>query len=181
MKLIGLTGAARCGKDTAADFIIGGPHDFVKMSFADPMKEMLATGLGLNYGQLYGAEKEAVDARYGRSPRYILQTLGTEWGRNMISDDIWLKATVSRVMKSSHAGVVIPDVRFDNEADYLRRNGALIHVSSSERGLVMEHESERGVKKKHGDFFIYNDGSLEDLQDSVEETLKLINAFKTGE
>ena len=82
--VIGIAGPARCGKDTAADFIIEEHPQYVKASFADPLKDMLRVGLGLNAAQLYGNDKEGVDHRYECSPRHIMQTLGTEWGRQLI-------------------------------------------------------------------------------------------------
>lgn len=134
------------------------------MSFADPIKDMLRIGLGLSYDQLFGGiEKEQNDERYECSPRHLMQTLGTEWGRQMIHGDIWVNAMASRV--DGH-NVIIPDVRFDNEADFIRERGVLVHIVGR-GGIGGEHLSESGVAIKEGDLILKNDGSVEQLQEAI--------------
>lgn len=66
------------------------------------------------------------DARL-KSPRRILQFLGTEWGRTLW-EDVWLNAVRREVEANKSATYVIPDCRFANEARYLRdRLGAKIY------------------------------------------------------
>ena len=102
-KLIGITGPAQCGKDTVADYLIE-RLGYAKASFADPLKKMLEAGLGLNAAQLYGPDKEAIAPRYGCSPRHIMQTLGTEWGRERVHPDIWVRAMVAQMDDEGFGG-----------------------------------------------------------------------------
>jgi len=157
IKLIGIAGPARAGKDTAADRIIE-QREFVKTSFADPIKEMLMIGLGLTAEQLYGKEKEIIDKRYNKTPRYMMQTLGTEWGRDLINKDIWINCT-DTILKNSNKNVIIPDVRFESEAEYIRKNGILIHVK---RKLISQqsHKSESGVYIDTEDYIFENNSTL---------------------
>lgn len=162
--VIGIAGPARCGKDTTAGYIVELFPQFDKMSFADPIKDMLRIGLGLSYEQLFGGiEKEQNDERYECSPRHLMQTLGTEWGRQMIHGDIWVNAMASRV--DGH-NVIIPDVRFDNEADFIRERGVLVHIVGR-GGIGGDHKSESGVAIKDGDLLLKNDGSVEQLQEAI--------------
>ena len=61
-----------------------------------------------------------------------MQTLGTEWGRNMIGPDVWVRLTMHRVddLLASGVNVIIDDVRFDNEAEAIReRDGQIVTLS----------------------------------------------------
>ena len=90
MQLIGLTGPAGCGKDTIANFLME-THGFVQIALADPLRDGLKAMLGVTDEQLHRRDlKEAPIDWIGRSPRELLQTLGTEWGREHVAADLWL-------------------------------------------------------------------------------------------
>ncbi len=169
MIVIGIAGPARAGKDTAADHLMK-RHALVKASFADPLKRMLRVGLGLTEAQLYGDQKETVDPYYGKSGRFMAQTIGTEWGRSMIHPDVWVLA-MKRHMEDSfvdgtyHTGFVIPDVRFENEAQFIREHGTLIHLRRTDRAGIDNagHCSEVGVEVNDCDTVINNDQSIDHL------------------
>lgn len=174
-KVIGIAGPAQCGKDTAANHIINTTNQYVKASFAGPLKEMLAIGLNLTHSQLYGDDKETVDVRYGCTARHMMQTLGTEWGRDLIAQDIWVNAMRERV-KSAPYSLIIPDVRFESEADFIREHGLLIHIQGRGRVIPADHQSEIGVAYvEHEDIRIRNNSSLECyfaiLDDIIKELL----------
>lgn len=162
--IIGIAGPAHCGKDAAADYLLKHLTNYKKASFADPMKTMLKVGLGLTDNQLYGDQKEKIDSRYGWSPRHMMQTIGTEWGRQMIDPDIWVKAMEHHVA----ACTIIPDIRFENEAAFVRERGKLIHIVGRERGIESNHLSETGVEITSDDIIIINDGSLNDLYKQLQ-------------
>lgn len=153
--IIGIAGPARVGKDTAADYLIEVMPEYVKASFADPLKDMLRIGLGLDAAQLYGDDKEVVDHRYGCTPRHIMQTLGTEWGRQLVHGDIWVKAMAARCKSAT----IIPDIRFANEAQFVRERGVLLHIDGR-GGIDGGHVSESGVEFQEGDLIVINDGGL---------------------
>lgn len=75
----------------------------------------------------------------------------------------------------STRGVVVPDCRFDNEADIVRRNGGqVIHVCRelpTGIEIVKGHASEQGVTVQPEDLRIINDGSLQDLRDKTQAIL----------
>lgn len=167
--VIGIAGRAGAGKDTAADFITERLPLYEKASFADPLKAMLETGLGLNAAQLYGGDKGDIDARYECTPRHIMQTLGTEWGRELIHPDVWVRAMAERVKGRR---VVIADVRFPNEAAFVRERGLLIHVVGR-GGIDGGHVSEVPVTPIPADITIRNLGSIEELHEEIANALSI--------
>ena len=169
-KVIGIAGLARCGKDTAADQIIKRMPEYTKASFADPMKMMLEVGFDMSREQLYGDLKETVDARYRCSPRHMTQTLGTEWGRKLIGDNVWVEAMYSRLERHG-SPLVIPDVRFENEATFIRANGKLIHIFGRDTVVDNEHASEAGVQILSGDISIHNTRSLQSYLDLLDDVI----------
>ena len=118
MRFIGLTGLPQAGKDSIAATLVR-TRGFARMSFAGPLKDALIVMLGLNRGDLEDpAVKEQTVAWIGKSPRQLMQTLGTEWGRELVHPDIWIRRA-ERLLANYRrisASVVITDVRFPNEA-----------------------------------------------------------------
>ena len=170
-QIIGIAGPARCGKDTAANYIISQTSGSKKASFADPIKEMILGGLGLRTDQVYGDAKDELDTRYGCTPRHMMQTLGTEWGRQMVNGEIWVKAMETRAIP----GMIIPDVRFENEAKFIRQRGILIHIAGRGRTITTDHVSENGVIMQAGDYVIDNDGSPADFEKQIERFLSCLS------
>lgn len=164
--LLGIHGKAMAGKDTLAGFFCD-YHGFLKYSFASPIKEACRVMFGWNDRHLYGDLKEVVDPRFGFSPRQAMQTLGTDWGRNILVDDIWIRCAQKFI--DSNENVVIADVRFDNEAEFiLKNNGKLIHIirPSQEMIKLSGHASEAGLSENYLAVChkVFNDGSLDKLQ-----------------
>lgn len=143
-KLIALTGPKGCGKSFLARCAPLNQH-----SFADPIKFMLKS-IGIPEENLWGKDKEEpIDWLAGRTARYMLQTLGTDWGRKIIDPDIWVKIQKVKVedLISYGVPVIIDDCRFDNEALMVRDLGGIvikINRPSVYRGNDA-HLSERGV------------------------------------
>lgn len=171
--IIGLTGRARVGKDTTARFIVAARGGY-QYSFADPMRAMIRVGFGIDLHDPYWIErKEVVIPAIGKSPRELMQTLGTEWGRNLIGEDTWLIMAKQKLLTLG-PGMVVADVRFDNEAIWVRHmGGRIIHVKRKSAERVRQHASEVGVAHEDGDGVIHNNGSLEDLQLAVKDLFHL--------
>ena len=168
--IIGFTGKARSGKDTAADHLVK-RFGYHKYSFADPMKETINRLMGWTDGHGYGDLKDVVDPKWGISPRYAYQTFGTEYCREHLREDFWLIKADEAIGNYTHT--VIPDVRFENEADYVRRRGLLIHIIRPNTKEVLSHKSENGVSRKFYDSVIINDGEVLDLLMKVMTLLPL--------
>ena len=170
--LIGLCGAAGAGKNTVAELLTdssGGP--FVQIAFADPLYECVSTITGLPVDRLKDRDvKEAVIPWLGKSPRQLLQTLGTEWGRGTVHPEIWIRIAMERAgQHHTFSGVVVTDVRFDNEAQAIVDAGGEVWrvARPGWRCLADDaatHPSEAGVSDHLIARIIDNSGSLDDLR-----------------
>ena len=170
--LIGVAGRARSGKDTVANFIVAAIGGY-RYSFADPIRAMLVP-LGVDMSDPYWqARKEEPIPALGVSPRRMMQTLGTEWGRQLINPDLWLIMAHQRLLQNG-PGMVISDVRFDNEAAWIRKHGGLIiHVIRPDAKIVEAHASEDSIEMQASDAQLLNNGTLEELQLSVRGLLRV--------
>lgn len=165
--VIGIAGLPRSGKDTVAEFLLA-KHGGYRYSFADPIVAMLNAGFGVDFRNEFWTEnKEKVIDVVGRSPRELMQLLGTEWGRKLVNKDLWV--TLARAKYLQHgAGMVIPDVRFPNEAKFVRERGVLIHVDGPRGVVVNTHESNNPLPRITNDLLVVNDGTLQELQAKAE-------------
>jgi len=187
MHLIGLSGRAGCGKDTVADYLHE-QHGFARVAFAAPIYRALAAMLQVPEATLrFRAFKERELAGVGRSPREMVQTLGTEWGRNMMRQDFWLLLALPEIealRRSGVPGVVASDVRFENEAEFLRAQGGQIwHIWRLGVKPVREHVSEAGLIPADADRGIVNDGTIEAMFQRVDKLVEVleVRARRTAE
>lgn len=167
MKIIGITGKLQAGKDTIAAAMIAADPTVRRIALADALKRAASDLLGLSYEQVYGTneQKNEVDPRWGKSPRQILQALGTEVGRavhsnvwinKMLEDmSLWERCRITynwsafnrrfeRVYQGytktqAHPIWVVPDVRFKNEAAAIREwGGVILRVRRPGHGLTFK-------------------------------------------
>lgn len=176
MKLIGLTGKARSGKDTIAAYLWHSAG-FTRIAFADPLKLAAQNIFGLTDGQTWDDElKEVVIDRIGLSPRQIFQKLGNTM-RNVFGEDVWVKRwLIGYDLFKDSDDIVATDVRFDNEAELVRSLGGIIVEVRRGTGLVGstgDDVSEHGIGTLP-DVIIENDGTLDDLYAQVEGVLRRI-------
>lgn len=157
MHLIGLTGKARSGKTTVSKMLE--IYGYTALSFAAPIKAMLSV-IGLDEP----ADKEAPLPALNLSYRQLAQTLGTEWGRTL-HPDLWLILLDATLKNLPHdAKIVITDVRFENEANWIRQHGTLWHITRpNHTNNVRAHSSENGIQYQPGETFIVNDNTLNHL------------------
>lgn len=163
---IGICGPKFSGKDTLGKAIalaaFENGYGSRRIFFAQPIKEACCVMFGWTMEQLEDEVfKETVDERYGITPRHAMVTLGTEWGRDHISPDIWLTIAENRIHETPVMTIpYITDVRFDNEADMVRGVGGLIvHILDGRPKDPNAHRSEKGVEIRSGDAIFHNDKS----------------------
>ena len=120
--------------------------------------------LGIDMTDPFWTEnKEKEIPLFGRSLRYLMQTLGTEWGRNLVHRDIWVKIAET-VLYTQGERMIISDVRFNNEAEYIRgKGGMILHVSRPDTQDVEPHASEAGIRHSPLDLYVLNDGTIDEL------------------
>lgn len=164
--LIGLAGRKQSGKSALADWL-GREHRFTTLAFADPIKraiddivaDVLTNSDPDSVKPIIEGDKEWIIPQLGVSLRQLYQTLGTEWGRKLIHPDLWIMATMPFVDRMLKCGskIVIPDVRFPNEIDAIRkRGGAVIWIERGEIDLSDDHISERSISMRDTDHVITN-------------------------
>lgn len=163
--LIGVTGAAHSGKDSVARYLQE-HHGFFQYAFATPIKTAARVLVPPRCRDWMDSEEKKNDKLPGLkvSAREIYQLLGTEFGRDMIADDIWLQHFDAIWWDISHnsdfSGLVISDVRFENEAKHLRSLGGKI-IRVTREGLDLSddfrrHASEAGFDSGLVDVVIAN-------------------------
>lgn len=145
MKLLALSGKASAGKSTVAKHL-SSQYGWTRVSLADPLKSMCAHYFELTQEQLFGAKKEEIDERYGKSPRQILIDTGKFY--RSIDPNFWVKRLREHILNQPQAQLgkyVIDDVRFVNEAEWVRKHGGRVvrlERAIELRGFELQDESE---------------------------------------
>lgn len=189
--VIGLTGYAQSGKDTAAGFLVA--RGFRRLAFADILRQSL-----YNLNPLVEVRHDLIqtweDASVVTTPvrvrdivdivgwdvakvdypeiRQLLQRLGTEVGRELFGENFW----VERVTRQIHNGdrVVITDVRFENEEAAVHQLGGKVYrISRSSAKPANTHASELTVDRLFVDAVIPNEGDLGAFEQAVLEAVGL--------
>lgn len=148
--LIGISGKAGSGKTTAAEYLIKN-YNFVEYSFSIPIKNMLCTMLDCDLMTLEKyKESNEILIETGTTLRKLLQTLGTDWGRNIINSNIWIYPAKKFIIENKNKNIVISDVRFLNEIESIYNlDGRMIYIQRDNiNRLINEdfnHESENGL------------------------------------
>ena len=168
--IIGLCGLAGCGKNAVAE-ILARLEGAEVIAFAGPIYDAVAAITGLTVAELQSRERKEQPLPWlGKSPRELLQTLGTEWGRESVHPEIWVRTAMRRAAACRLA--VITDCRFANEAEAIRGGGGVVwqvrrHIAGL-AGRAGRHVSEAGVPENLIDLRIDNNGTLHDLESAVE-------------
>lgn len=183
ISLIGLTGWAGAGKSTVAEILVR-DHGYTEMTFAAPMIDGLHT-LDPIIGWVAGEPVRfaaAVDAlgwdttkrTYGEARR-LAQRFGTDVVRNQIGVDTWVDVLRHRLnAHGDKSPVVVPDMRFPNEARLIRECGGVL-ARIERPGLYQQqagaHESEQYAMHIMPDYVILNAGDMSNLRQQVDHLL----------
>lgn len=182
--LIGVHGAAEAGKDTVAAMLRSVLGTLYIDSFARPLREayvaLFGQALGFKIDDLYSPDfKRQVNLLTNRTHREELQLLGTEHYRDGTGNrQIWVHNLYLRNINCIDF-VIIPDVRFENEADFISQHGLILEVQRPGKDPIPQsgHSSEAGLPRAYINHTIVNDGTLKQLRgkvfDAVERTLCL--------
>lgn len=174
MQIIGLTAPAGSGKTTVASLLVN-RHGFAEMSFAQPIRDFVCDLLDVGPAVLEAIKEHPHPVLCSRSPREFMQRLGTEFARDLFGSDLWIRVLELRVERIRRVnrvgGIVISDVRFGNEAEWVRRRGRLWHLTRGGR-QVQAHISELGIPEIEGDMMLDNDCDLRTLAGRIAELLE---------
>lgn len=177
--IVGIIGFAHVGKSQVAQTLID-EYNFTLIKFADGLKNMLRA-IGLTEEEIEGQLKEKPCEKLGgQTPRHAMITLGTDWGRKLIHEDLWVLAWRKYALESTTERIVVDDCRFLNEAGMIRRLGGVIwHVERPGYGPVKHHQSELEHLQIRTDALLKNDGSVDQLKDLVRR--QAFRLLDTGE
>lgn len=200
--IIGLVGFISSGKGTVGDLLES--KGFYKDSFATPLKDACSVMFGWPRELLEGDTEVSRSWReqqdsfwtekfgYSFSPRLALQLMGTEAGRDVFHKDIWV---ISLLNRSKNKNVVVTDVRFKNEIEYIQNNGGIVvrikrgedpewvdsltKINTQDKRIeYMEkfsiHQSEWDWVGCDFNYEIANNGTIEELGNRVDSVLHSI-------
>lgn len=169
-KLIGLySPAPQSGKSTVAQ-ILAEAHGYRRKGFADPLRSMArhfieAAGYSAEQADFLVSTGEGkltpLPEFGGRTSRYLMQTLGTEWGRELVADGVWIGLALKG---TERAFVVLDDMRFPDEYDaVVEAGGEVWKVFRPGIPIPTDHPSEGLLEDRSFDEVIVNDSSVEVL------------------
>lgn len=185
--LLGVYGKARSGKDTAADYL-SEKLQLRKYAFAEPLKQMLKSAFGDHFHE---GDRERICKEAGISYRQLMQLLGTEWGRNQVNPDLWVNLVASQwevtktyfplsqlknTVCTHYSGMVLSDVRFDSEAQWIKsQGGVIIEITRPELEEpvgIQGHASESGINPAFTDITVINNQDLPYLYTTLDSVVK---------
>ncbi len=142
--IVGFSGKAGSGKTTLANFLQD-EFGFVRMSFASPLKETVM--------KYFGLTEEDIKTK-NPTARKILQGVGIMM-REEVDKRYWIKQLEEKMIYLDK-NIVIDDVRFENEADFIKRSGGIL-IRIERPGIVtMNHPSENELDDYDGWNYIIN-------------------------
>lgn len=113
--------------------------------------------------------------------RKLIQTVGTDICR-ALDEQVWIRRTMYEItMYKKYGGrnkFVVSDIRFDNEAEFIHNLLGSVWCVTSTRGEYDNHSSEKGIDEKYVSCIITNNGTLEELRESVKRAYKQFSGGK---
>ncbi|AFU88022.1 putative dNMP kinase [Caulobacter phage CcrColossus] len=183
-KIIAFTGLRGHGKDTAARALVR-DYGYVQVNFADPLRKVCNLVYGVTFDEMLDPvlKEKALDRWPYKSPRELLQQIGTDMFRAYI-DDTWVQAwknEVTAILEGRKvngfggvreaAGVVCSDCRFLNEAAMIASlGGTLIKIEDPRKRAKLKlderslHQSEVEIDQLQVNWTITNDRGIRDLE-----------------
>ena len=178
-RFFGVTGPAGAGKDTIGQWLATN-HNVRVAAFATPIRKMIYALMDQvkvkravqgYYVNDHEGKETPIPELGGVTARHLMQTLGTEWGRNAVNEDFWTQVAATRFNNllsgrtARRIGLVFTDVRFPNEVDLIHAvGGTIIRVTRpgiTQPARTAAHASE--TAQLDADVHIVNDGTPEEL------------------
>ncbi|MEY8748904.1 AAA family ATPase [Alkalicoccobacillus gibsonii] len=167
MKNLAFMGKMRSGKDTVAS-ILSENNQVESLAFGDGIKEV--------------AWKYFPELMKQGKQRKLLQEIGQTFRRH--HQHVWINHLDRRFKRSNMPNVFVTDLRQPNEHFYLKQNGFTIVKVHVDRDIQIErlkasgdhyeladldHETEKHIDYLPFDYTVFNNGSLEDLQQQLKQ------------
>lgn len=166
--IIGLNGYAKSGKDEVAKAIADINKLWEIKKFSSKLKTIASILTGYHedrFEDQYFKNTNLIG--WGMTAREFLQKLGTESVRDVLHPDAWVNALFSNY--AYHDKWVITDCRFPNEAEAIKdRGGIIVRVNRTGVKPINNHESETSLDDYDFDWIIENNGTIDDLKETVK-------------
>jgi len=171
--------APGAGKSTVARHLCD-KHSYTRLSFADSLKRVAETfliELGYDhsciYSLLHGSLKEVTLPEIGTTPRKLMRTLGTEWGRQCVHPDVWGTIADKHISRTLSEGrnVVVDDLRFPNEYNLLvnKYNATIWHITrDNPHPENSTHASDGALEDRSFTGYINNNSTIVELLSYVD-------------
>lgn len=178
--IVGLAGFAGVGKDFVADYLVE-EHGFTKRAFAETIREgLLAVNPMIDVEGHQVSLSHAVEffswdelKEQSAQIRPLLQRFGTEFGRTMLGQDVWVDAAMAHIIPTDR--IVFSDVRFPNECQAIRNFGGVVwRIHRPGVGPINKHISEVALEEMDFDDELNNDETLEwQINHAIRQTSPL--------
>lgn len=184
-KVILLGGKKRVGKNTAEsylkEFLETQGFSVATVSFAEPLKDMVAmifdvTVADVEYYknnpnktwiELINSNNQVV---HQTDFRRVLQKFGTEVRNAYLGRNFWINLAKEKVLTSRADYVIISDWRFIHEAqEMLKDFDTKTIVIHKDTGVTDSHASEKELESFIPDYFVTNEGTLEQFQEKINK------------
>lgn len=172
IRLIGISGKKRSGKDTIAKILKRFLPEYEIKSYAYKLREICSvlTNKPIEFF-LDDNNKPLILDGWDISVRYMLQKVGTDCFRVGLDEDAWVKSLFSSY--SNNSKWIISDVRFENEVKAIHdRGGIVVRVNgdydNNKNSQIDDHPSETALDNyTKFDYYINNNGTVTDLYKKV--------------
>lgn len=176
MLIIGLTGWTKSGKTELSKSIPG----WHSVAYADRLRDFI---YALNPGLFDGSfVKDVIDfygwdgyknTIYKNEIRELIQRIGTECGRGILGEDIWINVLMSSLDENKN--YIVHDVRFENEAQAIRsRAGRIVKITRPGCGPVNDHSSEKPIPEHLVDDVLNNEGTIEESSARLQQVIQSV-------
>lgn len=190
--VVGMCGFAGAGKDTAAQALLD-TGAWKRVALADPLRTaMLAMDpyvlidkdhplVVQHFNDAHIVGEDVLErmtaivrlvgwdaAKQVPEIRRLLQTYGTDAGRDVFGENCWTDLARQRILQNARGGFksVVTDVRFESESKMVHElGGIVVNILRPGVGPVNSHSSDAGIESY--DKIIYNNSSIADLHQKV--------------
>lgn len=178
MSLIGVSGYAGAGKDTFANVLVQ-KYGFERIAFADLLKQVVYT-LNPIVDPIVGFRVHDFVDDYGwdyakqnvPEIRRLLQRMGTEAGRDILGQDIWVDAVFNNMGSGDYC---ISDMRFPNEAQrVVDNNGVTVRIIRDGIIPANNHPGEVALDNWDFDYIVYNNHGIDNLEEMADKILNKV-------
>lgn len=172
VKIIGLLGRSRSGKDTIAEYLCNHYPEYQIVRLSYPLKKAVCCLYDFTMDQVESSSKEAMDQRWNKTPRETIQSL-TEYMMSFMGHDFFTKKLFQGYDNGKYSNhIIIPDIRYPHDIVEIQKRGGIVIKVERPNNLI-QHEFEKHIDDLKGNITICNDKGIDDLHEKIRNLIKL--------